>query len=337
MSYEILIISQNHFEDTTDEVCNWLYHLKANFIRLNIEELYNPKLYSVFSNLENSTLHIFDKRRQELIDLSKIKVGWCRRFTFKSYFLDLKKDNPSTNSEALSKFISSEINIFLKSIFDFYPNIQWFDYYKNILAIDKLDVLRKARKNGLLIPETYISNESAPIKNLLKQKSLITKPIAEVSYYDDDKNKGSYMSHTQEVESIDGVFIPSLFQVKIDKKIEIRTFVLGDDCYSMAIFSSSNKKTSVDFRKYDFRKPNRRIPYQLPKYIEDSLKKLMNDLSLKTGSVDFILDQNDKYYFLEVNPIGQFGMVSYPCNYNLEKKVADFLINELEKLNNGFI
>lgn len=337
MSYEILIISQNHFEDTTDEVCNWLYHLKANFIRLNIEELYNPKLYSVFSNLENSTLHIFDKRRQELIDLSKIKVGWCRRFTFKSYFLDLKKDNPSTNSEALSKFISSEINIFLKSIFDFYPNIQWFDYYKNILAIDKLDVLRKARKNGLLIPETYISNESAPIKNLLKQKSLITKPIAEVSYYDDDKNKGSYMSHTQEVESIDGEFIPSLFQVKIDKKIEIRTFVLGDDCYSMAIFSSSNKKTSVDFRKYDFRKPNRRIPYQLPKYIEDSLKKLMNDLSLKTGSVDFILDQNDKYYFLEVNPIGQFGMVSYPCNYNLEKKVADFLINELEKLNNGFI
>lgn len=332
MSYEILIISQYHFEDTTDEVCNWLYHLKANFIRLNIEELYNPKLYSVFSNLENNTLHIFDKRKQELIDLSTIKVGWCRRFTFKSYFFDLKKDNPSPNSEALSKFISSEVNIFLKSIFDFYPHIQWFDYYKDILAIDKLDVLRKARKNGLLIPETYISNESAPIKNLLKQKSLITKPIAEVSYYDDDKNKGTYMSHTQEVENIAGEFIPSLFQVKIDKKIEIRTFVLGDDCYSMAIFSSSNKKTSVDFRKYDFRKPNRRIPYQLPKDIEDNLKKLMNDLSLKTGSVDFILDQNDKYYFLEVNPIGQFGMVSYPCNYNLEKKVADFLINELEKL-----
>jgi D-alanine-D-alanine ligase-like ATP-grasp enzyme len=58
----------------------------------------------------------------------------------------------------------------------------------------------------------------------------------------------------------------------------------------------------------------------------------MKDLSLKTGSVDFILDQNDKYYFLEVNPIGQFGMVSYPCNYNLEKKVAYFLINETEKL-----
>ncbi|WP_294301002.1 grasp-with-spasm system ATP-grasp peptide maturase [uncultured Chryseobacterium sp.] len=332
MSYEILIISQYHFEDTTDEICNWLYHLEANFIRLNIEELYNPKLYSVFSNLEDSTLHIFDKRRQESIDLSKIKVGWCRRFTFKSYFLDLKKDNSSANSETLSKFISSEINIFLKSIFDFYPQIQWFDYYKNILAIDKLDVLKKARKNGLLIPETYISNESAPVKNLLKEKSLITKPIGEVSYFDDDKNKGTYMSHTQEVKYINGEFTPSLFQVKIDKKIEIRTFVLGDDFYSMAIFSSNNKKTAVDFRKYDFRKPNRRIPYQLPKNIEDNLKKLMNELSLKTGSVDLILDQNDNYYFLEVNPIGQFGMVSYPCNYNLEKKVAHFLIEELEKL-----
>ena len=332
MSYEILIISQFHFEETTDEICDWLYHLKANFIRLNIEELYNPKLYSVFSNLENNTLHIFDKRRQEIIDLSKIRVGWCRRFTFKSSFFDLKKDSLSKNAESLSRFISSEINIFLKSIFDFYPHIEWFDYYKNILAIDKIDVLRKAKKNGLLIPETYISNESTPIKNLLKQKSLITKPIAEVSYYDDDKNKGTYMSHTQEVENIDGQFIPSLFQLKVDKKIEIRTFVLGDDFYSMAIFSSNNKKTAVDFRKYDFFKPNRRIPYQLPTTIENSLKKLMEDLSLKTGSVDFILDQNDQYYFLEVNPIGQFGMVSYPCNYNLEKKVASFLVNETVKL-----
>lgn len=331
MNHEILIISQFHFEETTDEICDWLYNLKANFIRLNIEELYNPQLYSVFSDITNSTLHIFDKRKQRLIDLSTIKIGWCRRFTFKSSFYKLEKDDLNKNSESLSRFISYEVNTFLKSIFDFYPNIKWFDYYKDVLAIDKIDVLKKAKKHGLLIPETYISNDSAPIKSLLKQKALITKPIAEVSFYEDDKGRGAYISHTQAVENIDGVFVPSLFQMKIDKKIEIRTFILGDNFYSMAIFSSNNKKTIVDFRKYDFFKPNRRIPFQLPKSIEDRLKNLMKDLSLKTGSVDLILDQNDNYYFLEINPIGQFGMVSYPCNYNLEKKVALFLMAELEK------
>jgi hypothetical protein len=32
--------------------------------------------------------------------------------------------------------------------------------------------------------------------------------------------------------------------------------------------------------------------------------------------------------FLEVNPVGQFGMVSAPCNYHLEKKVAELLIRK---------
>ena len=30
----------------------------------------------------------------------------------------------------------------------------------------------------------------------------------------------------------------------------------------------------------------------------------------------------------QVNPVGQFSMVSKPCNYYLEKEVAKYLINE---------
>jgi hypothetical protein len=39
------------------------------------------------------------------------------------------------------------------------------------------------------------------------------------------------------------------------------------------------------------------------------------------------MTKKGEYVFLEVNPIGQFGMVSAPCNYNLEKKIAQYLIN----------
>jgi hypothetical protein len=31
--------------------------------------------------------------------------------------------------------------------------------------------------------------------------------------------------------------------------------------------------------------------------------------------------------FLEVNPTGQYGMVSDPCNYYLDKKIAEYLID----------
>lgn len=52
----------------------------------------------------------------------------------------------------------------------------------------------------------------------------------------------------------------------------------------------------------------------------------MNSLDLDSGSIDMIVDSSLTYYFLEVNPIGQFEMVSMPCNYNLEKLIAEELI-----------
>lgn len=51
----------------------------------------------------------------------------------------------------------------------------------------------------------------------------------------------------------------------------------------------------------------------------------MKTIGLDTGSLDFVYSSDKKFYFLEVNPVGQFGMVSRPCNYNLELKVAQFL------------
>jgi glutathione synthase/RimK-type ligase-like ATP-grasp enzyme len=122
-------------------------------------------------------------------------------------------------------------------------------------------------------------------------------------------------------------FIPSLIQEKIEKKYEIRIFYIDGETYTIAIFSSTNKRTSIDFRKYDFNKPNRMVPYILPEDIYDKIKLLMKKLNLSTGSIDMIKNE-DNYYFLEINPIGQLGMVSYCGNFYLEKKIAKFLINK---------
>ena len=46
---------------------------------------------------------------------------------------------------------------------------------------------------------------------------------------------------------------------------------------------------------------------------------------LDTGSIDMMYSTDGEYYFLEVNPVGQFGMVSYPCNYYIEKEIATIL------------
>ena len=129
------------------------------------------------------------------------------------------------------------------------------------------------------------------------------------------------------INSLTERFFPSLFQKNIEKKYEIRTFILGEESFSMAIFSQLDIQTQEDFRNYNNNRPNRNVPYTLPEELEKSIFRLMRKLGLQSGSIDLIKSSMDnQYYFLEVNPVGQFGMVSKPCNYFLEKKVAEYLI-----------
>ncbi len=51
----------------------------------------------------------------------------------------------------------------------------------------------------------------------------------------------------------------------------------------------------------------------------------MKKLNLDTGSIDLIKDLSGNYYFLEVNPQGQFGgMKEY--GLDIEKNIAEYLI-----------
>ncbi|MEL7161167.1 MAG: hypothetical protein AAFN92_10450, partial [Bacteroidota bacterium] len=70
----------------------------------------------------------------------------------------------------------------------------------------------------------------------------------------------------------------------------------------------------------------RYLPYQLPKATEEKLDCLMRQLELNTGSIDLIATAEGTYYFLEVNPGGQFSAPSERANFHLEKRVAEVLI-----------
>lgn len=58
----------------------------------------------------------------------------------------------------------------------------------------------------------------------------------------------------------------------------------------------------------------------------------MEVIDLNSGSIDMLVSKKNEYIFLEVNPIGQFAQVSYPCNYYIQKEIA----SELIKIKNGF-
>ncbi|MCF6347359.1 MAG: grasp-with-spasm system ATP-grasp peptide maturase [Flavobacteriaceae bacterium] len=246
------------------------------------------------------------------ISLIEISSVWYRRG-------NINLSYSKSKDEKINRILSEErshLRIFLNYILENKRNIN----KKNDIYINKLITLCIAKKNNLLIPKSYFNS-----KEIIDANGLITKTIGGGSSF--IKDNKLYNSYTSEItnEELNQAYQYIYTQEKIKKKYELRIFYLHGKFWSMAIFSQKDQQTQVDFRRYNHQTPNRNVPYQLPKNIELKLHKLMQEININCGSIDMILTPKDEFYFLEVNPIGQFGMTSLPCNYHIENEISNYL------------
>uniref|UniRef100_UPI00404AE0CB grasp-with-spasm system ATP-grasp peptide maturase n=1 Tax=Fulvivirga sp. TaxID=1931237 RepID=UPI00404AE0CB len=322
----ILIFSKSWHEGSTDLVIEWLISKKAPYLRINGESFTKNVVFKngIFENYEQ----IFDEAN----------ICWFRRWNEPTVNEKLaeKTDLSRFNFRVLNNFLNTEKVFFAKQLWHRLKNKEWLSYPVTQVTVSKLQVLEYARDLGLTTPKTIItSSKESLIKFHQENERIISKPISDPVMFVTD-NVGVYVKTVEvtldDIDQLPNEFTITLFQNLIEKKLELRVFYFQGEFYSMAIFSQLDKQTQIDFRNYNYVKPNRTVPYLLPELITEKLHKLAKKLSLQTGSFDLILDKNDNYIFLEVNPVGQFGMVSYPCNYNLEEKIATYLINKNDEI-----
>jgi ATP-GRASP peptide maturase of grasp-with-spasm system len=185
------------------------------------------------------------------------------------------------------------------------------------------------------VPDYLITTSKNALRSFLeKHEGVITKVIHMPLFFINEGIMAPTYTITvgpEDLEYLPEHFSESLFQSMVPKRYEIRTFYLDGDTYSMAIFSQNDDQTKVDFRRYNRDKPNRNVPYKLPAAVKAQLAGIMDHLQLRSGSFDIIMTPEGQYVFLEVNPVGQFGMTSIPCNYYLEEKIAKYLIDGNQK------
>lgn len=201
--------------------------------------------------------------------------------------------------------------------------------------LNKLVTLHLARAVGLKTPECLVLNERQSIMPLLEDdgSAYITKAMSDGVYlFDSEDKETGYFTYTESlrkdnVEDYPERIPPSFIQREVEKQYEVRAFFLDGRFYSWAIFSQADAQTSTDYRRYNDEKPNRVVPYLIPDNVEKKLCELFHRIDLNTGSVDLMVDSEDEYYFLEINPVGQFGSLSKLTNYQLEAEIARWLIN----------
>jgi ATP-GRASP peptide maturase of grasp-with-spasm system len=317
----MILIITNTTDLSACSVSDWLTYYNQPFVSITNKdkvEFLNLNEDLEFQLMINDTI---------LLDSGRIKSVWYRRGAINlSYPI---KPQPKNNLMGLMNTLANEEQKTLE--FFLYEKL----FYKNSLGnklkcdVNKLFVNLLAKKNGLLIPKSLVVTNTEELKKKCLNKEQITKTILQ-GLVGETKNK-FVSGYTELVDfkmlkDLPSKISPSYIQEKINKKFEIRSFFIEDEFYSMAIFSQKNNKTKLDFRHYDDESPNRTVPFKLPTNIKTKLIKTMHQLGLNTGSIDLIYSEDKKYYFLEVNPVGQYGMVSYPCNYYLDDTIAKFLL-----------
>ena len=318
MKKKYILICSDENEGSTDLVCDWLNHFKKPFIRISSNDLIRIENIKIFNN----DIDIEFKVKNIKLMLSDIKSYWYRRsnLSFEAIHKVEKEIDNDDISYGINLNLISEYNKVVEFFEESLNNKAKLNTYKNI-SLNKLNVLSIASKLGIKIPDTLVCNKKIDL-NLFKHKDLITKAIGDFMFTKEDTSY-SIMTNkisNQQIES--DVFFHTLFQNQIDKDFELRIFFMKNKFYSSAIFSQINEKTKVDFRNYDIENPNRVVPFKLHPEIENKLLKLMKKLNLKSGSIDMAYTKNDEYIFFEVNPIGQFEQVTFPCNFNLHREIA---------------
>jgi ATP-GRASP peptide maturase of grasp-with-spasm system len=328
----ILIFSKEQGESTTEEIMDWLHFLECDFQRFNGHNLRTKPFKIALGENESFMLNNHD----EMIHHENVSLILNRRWSDSPF---LKGDERKINKDffySMKVHLLSEARRVHEYINHFFLQKAWVDK-ADLIQPNKIVILEKAKECGLNIPNTIVTNNKQDALAFLEQNNRIcTKPIHEVSQFYNYKSKKIYLMDTKEVkredlQSVSDIFFPSLFQKLVEKKFDLRVFYLDEKFYPMAIFSQRRKKSVLDFRNYNFSDPDRTIPFKLPDDVESCLLKLVNELGYKHCSIDLLKDIDNEYYFLEINPVGQFGMVSKPCNYNLEMKLAIFLKKEYEK------
>lgn len=322
----MILICKDYKEENEsyEEVIDWLLHHKASFEFLSGEDYYE--------NGNDWSIELTNSKKQHSSSFNKYKSVWFRGFLSHRHHLEKVFKNIKSTNGSIAELrwrLGQEIGKTNAQVFNFFNTAYQLPNPKAI-KVDKFSTLRLAKNLGLDIPDSLITNSKKELQFFLKkQEKIITKPLYETVYFNDESYVAFFKTDivTDEViESLPATFFPSFFQGYVEKDIELRAFYIEEEFYTMAIFSQLDTQTKTDFRNYNKEKPNRNVPYLLPTGIEEKIQKLMKELNLNTGSIDLIKTPDKKYVFLEVNPTGQFGFVSKPCNYYLEDVIAKILI-----------
>lgn len=236
-----------------------------------------------------------------------------------------------SSDEKETAFIHKQATALLRGIyFSSHDTSKWINPLTGLhRARIKLQQLSLAKTLGFHVPKTIASNNPVDVYEFIKNiENVSTKSLDEPNYQTDGyvfplfnrKLKKEFIE--KNIENIS--YCPTLFQEYIEKKSDIRVVVIANNIFSFEIHSQENPFSIEDFRGISPANL-RHEKIELPSNLQRLILRYVKCQNLIYSSLDFVRAQDDKYFFIENNPNGQWLWLEL----NTGIKISTAFINEL--------
>lgn len=332
MKPKILIITHSQENECVDNVTAALVEQGAEVVRVDTDRY--PTEIALTTDYSTALQNNYLETETGRHDLSKISACWYRRFRVGK---DIPEDmDPQLRAPSVEESRRSFLGV-MNSLDTFL-----LDPYFNVKkAATKQLQLKVAGSLGLKIPRTCITNKKEEVRKFYTQcpQGIITKMQTAFAVYREGIENVVFTNLLDELalEELDGLeYCPMTFQEAIPKALELRVTIVGDQVYSAAIDSQKSEKAKMDWRKDGVGMADDWVDYPLPADLQNKLLRLMDYFELNYGAIDLILHPDGSFYFLEINPSGEYMWLEQTPGYRISEHLARVLLGRCFRRNDKY-
>ena len=274
---------------------------RANFFRFNVD------LFADYGiTISNSYWEI--SYRNNTINSNTSLSIYYRKPTF-----------PDTSDFApeYRRIINSDILAIIDGLANSFSGVVLTKPYLLRQAENKIFQLIYAKSHSILMPKSFIGNNDY-WKCINDQR--IIKPISVGKI---ETSSGIAIIQTNLMHENDSYDSPELtpvyIQEYIKKSFEVRITVVDDDFFAVKIVSDN----MIDWRAGN---NNQYEIIDIPIEIKKCIKMMMKDFQLRFGAIDYIVDVDGKWYFLEINPNGQWQWLECILGLSISDSIMNMLL-----------
>lgn len=315
------LVVTNKRDLTSDFIILELQRRGLPYIRLNTEDIPN----AVFQCCPGTEVTWSFDLPDGLFKLSQVKAAYFRRPGVPEPLSHIR--------DSYLPYCAHEWHATLQSLY-WAIGERWLNPPHLIaFAENKIYQLTLAKTLGFMIPDTLVSNDPTAIRKFAHNEQIIGKPLRNALVKGEAQDRVVFTTRVLIDDETDADSIracPMILQREIRKQFDVRATVVGDQVFAATIDSQSDPTTEVDWRRMS--KPDlAHAVYHMPEAMAARCVALTRKLGLRFGAIDFVLDQDNQLWFLEINPNGQWGWIETRTGH----PIATAIVSEMERIANA--